>query len=60
VAQPQRLPDAHPGVQKHREQQPIPQVLAGIQDPLHLTGGEDLHAGCWRRQGDGASSLSGA
>ena len=41
VAQPQRLPDPHPGVVQHREQQPVPQPVAAVQDRLHLGGGQD-------------------
>ena len=41
VAQPQRLPDPHPGVVQHREQQPVPQPVAGVEDRLHLGGGQD-------------------
>jgi hypothetical protein len=41
VPQPQRLPDPHPGVVKHREQQPVPQPITRVQDRLHLHGGQD-------------------
>ena len=41
VPQPQRLPDPHPRVVQHREQQPVPQPVARVQDRLHLRGGQD-------------------
>jgi len=39
VAKPERLPDPQPGVQQHREQQPVPQPGAAIQDRLRLRRG---------------------
>ena len=40
VPEPERLPDPHPGVIQHREQQPVPQPAAGIQDRLDLLDGQ--------------------
>ena len=45
MSQPQHLADPQAGVQQQTEQQPVPQVLAGIQDRLHLLGGQHLRSG---------------
>ena len=41
VSQPECLPDPHPGVAEQREQQPVPQPVAPVQDRLHLGSGQD-------------------
>jgi hypothetical protein len=50
MAQPQRLADAHAAVEQHREQQPVPQMVAGVQDRLHLPGGQHPRLPLGRRQ----------
>ena len=57
VAEPERLPDPHPGVEQHREQQPVPQVLTGIQDRLDLLERQDPRDALGRLDLDGALPL---
>ncbi|MEO3859857.1 hypothetical protein ABGB08_33540 [Acrocarpospora sp. B8E8] len=49
------IPDA--AIQQEREEQPIAQVVAGVQDRLDLGRGEDLRPGLGRLQLDHATSL---
>ena len=42
MTQPERLTDADAGVQQQGKQQPIPQMLARVQDRLNLFGGKNF------------------
>ena len=42
VTQPERLTDAHAGVEQQGKQQPVPQMLTRVEDRLNLCSGKDL------------------
>ena len=57
MPQAQRLADPHPGLTQQREQQPVPQPVAGVQDRLHLGDGERARQLARRLQRDRAPGL---
>jgi hypothetical protein len=44
VTQAEGLPDSHPDIQQHSEQQAVLQVLAGVEDRLNLFDSQDLRS----------------
>jgi hypothetical protein len=52
MAQTEGLADPHASIQQQREQQPVPQVLTGIQDRLNLFDRKDFRTRRRRPQAD--------